>query len=137
MAAFLGCILLLADLRKRKRAMSRMKVATGVVRTMKTHQLGYNRVRQQRSRTEVDVEFSVNGQTYRCVDLYLFGDNGHITDVGTKFDFPPGQQVGVYYDPENPKLNALVFNAPSSLLVWIVAGIGAVFMIIAALAEMR
>ena len=112
--------------------MARMKVAKGVVRVMKTHKTGYTSTGTPRWRTEVDVEFSVNGQTYRCTDLYLFGGNGHVSDVGTKFDFPEGQGVGVYYDPENPRLNAMVFNGPSYFMTILAACLGILFAVYAA-----
>ena len=134
MAAFVWSALLWSALQRKKRAMPRMKVAMGVVRTMKTRKTGVSRHGTQRSYTDVDVEFAVDNRSYRCVDLYLFGGNGHVGDVGKKFDFPPGHIVGVYYDPENPKLNAMVFNGPSHFMCLFAAGMGVLFMILAATA---
>ena len=108
-----------------------MVVTTGTVRELETL-LTSREAGMVRSTTLVQVDFSVDGKPYTCRTLHLFAGNRHVGDVGKKFDFPPGQQVGVYYDPHNPRLSALVIDRPSFSSAYITVGVAVMFAIMAA-----
>lgn len=115
------------------RAVPRMVVTTGVVRELETV-LASREAGQVRSFTLVQVDFAVDGKPYCCRTLHLFAGNRHVGDVGKKFDFPPGQRVGVYYDPADPRLSALVIDKPSMSSAYIAVGMAVIFAILAAVA---
>lgn len=120
--------LLWREVRRVKQALPRLVVTTGAVRELESV-LTSREVTRIRSQTLVNVEFVVDGKSYCCRNLYLFAGNRHIGDVGKKFDLPPGQQVGVYYDPIDPRISALIVDAPrfgSSMIAIAVAVIFAV-----------
>lgn len=117
-------------IRGKHHALPRMRVATGVVRTLESV-LTDRRQPTVKSQTLVQVDFSVGGKTYCCRDLYLFRGNWHLGDVGNKYDFNPGQQVGVYYDPSDPRRSALKLDEPDySSVTWILV-IAAILAIVA------
>lgn len=102
---------LFLEVRRVQRALPRFVVTTGVVRELKS--LLVNRAAGSvRSVTLVQVDFSVAGKPFCCRTLHLFAGNRHVGDVGQKYDFPPGQEVGVYYDPADPRRSALVLDKP-------------------------
>ncbi len=108
-----------------------MVVTTGVVRELETV-LTSREVGRVKSTTLVHVDFQVDGKPYTCRTLHLFEGNRHHGDVGKKFDFPPGQEVGVYYDPHNPRLNALVLDRPTFGSTYMCLGMAGLFAIMAA-----
>ncbi len=118
------------ETRAKARAIPRLVVTTGVVRELESL-LVDRRAGTVNSQTLVQVDFNVGEKSYRCCDLYYFSGNRHVGDVGKKFDFPPGQQVGVYYDPEDPRRNALIIDRPSYSSAVIAAVVGAVLLLVA------
>jgi hypothetical protein len=125
--------LLSRETRRTARAVPRMVVTTGIVRELETV-LTSREAGLVRSFTVVQVDFAVDGKPFCCRTLHLFAGNRHVGDVGKKYDFPPGQQVGVYYDPQDPRLNALVIDKPSLSSAYIGVGLALVFAIMAAVA---
>lgn len=126
-------LLLLRERRQLVRAVPRMVVTSGTVRELSTV-LTSREAGSIRSQTIVHVEFTVDGKPYRCHTLHLFMGNRHVGDVGKKYDFPPGQIVGVYYDPEDPRRNALVIDTPRRGPAVIVFAVAAIFAVMAAFA---
>lgn len=116
--------------RRTKRAVPRMLLTTGVVRELET--VLVNRASGSvRSTTLVQVDFVVDGKTYTCRSLRLFEGNRHLGDAGKKFDFPPGHEVGVFYDPIDPRRSALILDeSRQGSTVWAVV-MGIIFVIIA------
>lgn len=122
------------ETRAKARAIPRLVVARGVVRELESL-LVDRHVTQVRSQTLVQVDFDVAGKSYCCRDLYYFGGNRHVGDVGKKFDVAPGQHVGVYYDPEDPRRSALIIDRPRYGGAVIAAVFGAAFLVGAASAH--
>lgn len=130
LACLVIAYLLSRETRQTAKALPRMVVTTGVVRELETL-LTSREAGQVRSTTLVQVDFVVDGTTHTCRTLHLFAGNRHFGDVGKKYDFPPGQQVGVHYDPRNPRLSALVIDRPSFSSAYIAVGMAVVFAIMA------
>lgn len=128
--SFMVALALMREVRRKRRALCRLVVTTGVVRELGTT-TNYNNTGGRRGTTSVDVEFVVNGQAFRCQQLHFFSGNSHVGDVGKKYDFPPGQEVGVYYDSANPRLNALIVDQPRHHSAVIAAITGIVFLTLA------
>ena len=99
------------EIRRTHRALPRMQVTTGVVGELESVLFDRNRD-HVRSQTLVRVAFTVDGTEYCCRTLYLFRGNQHVGDVGKRFDFQPGQRVGVHYDPADPRRSALIVDTP-------------------------
>ena len=129
-ASLLVAFVLWLEDRRKVRAVPRLVVTTGVVKELESL-LVDRRASNIRSQTLVQVDFSVGGKSYCCRDLYYFAGNRHVGDVGKKFDFKPGQQVGLYYDPEDPRLSALIVDRPRYDNAVIAIIVGAVFVVIA------
>ncbi len=119
------------EVRRMERAVPRMVVTTGVVRELESVLIN-REAGSVRSATLVQVDFSVAGKTYCCRDLHFFAGNRHFGDVGKKYNFPPGQQVGVYYDPADPRRSALILDKPRYDTVVIAVVLGVIFAIMAA-----
>jgi hypothetical protein len=130
LGSFIVAVALLREIRRKQRALSRLIVTTGTVRELGTT-THYNNTGGRRGITAVRVDFAVGGQMFRCQQLYLFAGNSHVGEVGQKFDFPPGQEVGVHYDPTDPRVNALIVDQPRFHSVVIAAITGIVFMVLA------
>jgi hypothetical protein len=128
--SFSVALLLWLEVRRTQRALPRLVVTTGVVRELESV-LTDRAAASIKSATLVQVDFSVAGKAYCCRRLRLFSGNWHRGDVGEKFDFPPGQQVGVFYDPEDPRRSALILDMPRYDTPVIAAIIGLVFVIMA------
>ena len=128
--SFLFAFGLWRENRRKLRALPRLVVTTGVVRELESL-LVERGPASVRSQTLVQVDFDVGGKNYCCRDLYYFSGNRHVGDVGKKFDFAPGQQVGVHYDPKDPRLSALIIDRPRYDNAVIAAGIGAVLLLLA------
>ena len=126
-------VFLWVKLQRRKRALPRLVVVTGVVREMRTEHT-VTTTGGRRGLTTVNVDFVVGGVPYVCRNLWIFSDNNHVGDVGTKYDFPAGQEVGLYYDPADPRLCALIVDQPRYFpFIW--AGLcGVMFTVLAVLA---
>ena len=135
-ASFLVALALWRETHRKVLARPRLVVATGVVRELESLLVERHAV-TVRSQTLVQVDFSVGGQSYCCRDLHYFTGNRHVGDVGKKFDFSPGQQVGVYYDPEDPRRSALIVDQPRYDTAVIAAVIGAVLLLLALLKSGR
>jgi hypothetical protein len=118
------------EVRRTQRAVPRLIVTTGVVRELESV-LTERAAASVKSATLVQVDFSVAGKSYCCRTLRLFAGNRHIGDVGKKFDFPPGQQVGVYYDPEDPRRNALLVDKPRYDMPVVAVTMGVFFAVLA------
>lgn len=118
------------EIRRAHRALPRMVTTTGVVRELESVLSDRNRD-HVRSETLVRVEFSVGGKDYCCRTLYLFRGNQHVGDVGKKYDFQPGQRVGVYYDSSDPRRCALLLDKPRYDTVIILLIAAAVLAVIA------
>ena len=129
-ASVLVAFVLWLEERRKVRAVPRLVVTTGVVKELESL-LVDRRATHVRSQTLVQVDFNVGGKSYCCRDLYYFAGNRHVGDVGKKFDFKPGQQVGVYYDPEDPRRSALIIDRPRYDSAVIAIIFGAVFVVIA------
>ncbi len=109
-----------------------MIVTTGIVREMNST-LSDRRAAQVKSTTYVNVEFVAHGKTYVCRTLRLFSGNWSYGDVGKKYDFSPGQRVGVYYDPTDPRRSALILDKPSYASVYFTIIFAAIFGLMAVL----
>ena len=109
--SLLVAFLLWLEVRRTRQAVPRLVVTTGVVRELESI-LTSREAGAVKSTTLVQVDFSVGGKTYCCRTLQLFAGNRHVGDVGKKFNFPPGQEVGVYYDPSDPRRSALILDQP-------------------------
>lgn len=121
------------EMQRIQRALPRFVVTTGEVRELETV-LVDRAVGSVRSVTLVQVDFSVAGKSYCCRTLQLFAGNRHVGDVGKKYDFPPGQKVGVHYDPADPRRSALIVDKPrqdTAVIAVIVAVIFAVLAVVA------
>ena len=123
--------LLSREVRKTIRAVPRMVCTSGVVKELNTV-LTSREAGKIRSFTVVNVDFEVAGKPYSCRTLFLFAGNRHVGDVGKKYDFPPGQTVGLYYYPEDPRLNALIIDRPDYGLAVIAVVMTVIFGIMAA-----
>ncbi|HEX2862052.1 MAG TPA: DUF3592 domain-containing protein [Lacunisphaera sp.] len=130
LGSFALAVILSQETRRKKQAVPRMVVTTGVVRELATV-ITDRRAWHVRSQTIVEVDFRVRDQAYVCRTLHLFLGNRHVGDVGKKYDFPPGQQVGVHYDPSNPNLNALVLDQPRQEGAVIAVVLGVLFAVMA------
>ena len=108
---FVLAVALWRKLQRKRRALARLVVTTGIVREMKTvHAL--SNAGNKWGHTVVKVEFVVAGVPYVCRELWFFAGNVHRRDVGTLYDFPAGQEVGLYYDTADPKLCAMMVDQP-------------------------
>ena len=127
-AGAIACVLIAFGLwietRRNARALPRMRVCRGIVRELESVLTDRNRG-EVRSQTLVRVDFSVEGKTYCCRTLYLFCGNRHVGDVGKKFDLQPGQSVGLYYDPADPRRSALLLDKPryDTVIIFLVAAV--------------
>lgn len=111
LAFYVLAVVLWRKLRRKRQALPRLIVTTGVVREMRTqHRLTKSGMKQ--GFTIVNVDFAVAGAPYVCRDLWFFHGNDHARDVGTLYDFPAGKEVGLYYDPADPRLCALIVDKP-------------------------
>lgn len=128
--AFLVAISMLWDINARKRALPRLIVTTGKVRELDTS-VWYNKTGGKQGFTRVHVDFTVNGRAHLCQRLWFFAGNRHASDPGKLYSFPPGTEVGVYYDPENPRCNALVLDQPRHGVAVIAAVVGLFFVALA------
>lgn len=128
--SFLVAFFLWLEVRRTERALPRFKLTTGVVRELESV-LVDREPGSVKSSTLVQVEFSVGGESYCCRTLHLFAGNRQIGDVGKKYDFPRGQQVGVYYDPADPRRSALIVDRPRHDTSVIAAIVGVIFVIMA------
>ena len=130
-AALVFAFLHWLEIRRTARALPRMTVTTGVARELESL-LSNREAGSVKSTTLVKVEFSVGGKIYTCRTLRLFQGNWSRGDVGKKFDFPPGQQVGVYYDPHDPRRSALMLDKPRYDSVGFTVLFAGIFVILAA-----
>ena len=119
------------EARRTQQAVPRLRVVTGRVRELESV-LSDRNAGHVRSTTLVAVEFQVNGRPYCCRTLKLFAGNRHVGDVGGKYNFTAGQQVGVYYDPEDPRRSALIIDKPRHDMVVIALVLAAAFAVMAA-----
>jgi len=132
--SLLLALLIWLETRRLQRALPRLVLTTGVVRELESV-LVDRAVGSVRSATLVQVDFSVAGKPYCCRTLQMFAGNRHVGDVGKKYDFPPGQQVGVHYDPLDPRRNALILDKPrydTAVIAVILAVIFAIFAVVKA-----
>lgn len=132
-ASLVAAVVFWFETRRMQRAVPRMIVTTGVVKEMNSI-LSDRRASHVRSTTIVNVEFVVSGKTYVCRTLRLFSGNWSFGDVGKKFDLAPGQQVGVYYDPTDPRRSALIRDKPTYNSVYCAIIFAAIFGVMAAVA---
>lgn len=114
---------MLWDINARKRAVPRLIVTTGTVRELDTS-VWYNKSGAKQGFTRVHVDFTVNGQKHLCQRLWFFAGNRHASDPGKLYSFPPGTEVGVHYDPADPRRNALVLDQPRHGVAVITTGVG-------------
>ena len=128
--SILFAIILWLEIRRTERALPRLVVTTGVVRELESVLVDRSAV-SVKSATLVQVDFSVGGKPYCCRTLHLFAGNRQPGDVGKKYDFPAGQQVGVYYDPTDPRRSALILDKPRYDTPVIAVGVAIVFAILA------
>jgi len=135
-ASFLVALALWRETRRKVRARPRLVVAVGVVRELESLLVERHQA-NVRSQTLVQVDFRVGGKSYCCRDLHYYTGNRHVGDVGKKFDFPPGQQVGVHYDPQDPRRSALILDKPRYDTAVIAAAVGAVLLLLAFLKSGR
>ena len=126
-------VVLWRKLHRKLRALPRLVVTTGVVKEMRTqHRLTKSGTKQ--GFTLVNVDFKVAGVSYVCRDLWLFHGNDHTRDVGALYDFPAGKEVGLYYDPADPRVCALMIDRPSHFpYIWAFL-CGVMFTVLAVLA---
>lgn len=115
--ALIAAVATVVGIRRISARVPHLKVVTGRVATLATS------IAHLRSSivttTDVDVPFAVDGQTYRCRTLKLFGGNKHMPVPKVLPQMPPGSEVGVYYDPANPKRCALMLDKPSyAVAIW-------------------
>ena len=129
-ASFLIAVLLWLEVRRTQRALPRMLVTTGIVRELESVLVDRSAA-SVRSATLVQVDFPVAGKSHCCTTLNLFAGNRHVGDVGKKYNFAPGQQVGVYYDPVDPRRSALILDKPRFDSAVITAVVGVIFAILA------
>ena len=59
------------------------------------------------------MDFAVGSATYTCGTLKLFVGNDHLGSAPAEWDRPPGTPVGVWYDPADPNVNALIVDRPT------------------------
>lgn len=120
------------EVRRTTRALPRMVLTIGVVRELETV-LVNREAGSVRSSTLVQVDFLVEGKPYCCRTLQLFAGNRHVGDVRKQFNLSPGQEVGVYYDPADPRRSALILDRPRHDSAVFALGVGVVFAILAVL----
>ena len=114
--ALLVAILLFREVVTRKRALPRLLVTTGIVREFDTV-VTPDRSGGKRGLTRVHVDFTAG--------------NRHGRDPGKAYTFPAGTEVGVHYDPADPRCNALIVDEPRYGVAVIAAAVGALFLVLA------
>ena len=122
--ALLVAAMLFREVVIRKRALPRLNVTTGVVRKLDTI-VTPDRSGGKCGLTHVHVDFLVNGQNFVCDRLWFFAGNRHGRDPGKAYTFPTGTEVGVHYDPADPRCNALIVDAPRYGVAVIAGAVGA------------
>lgn len=118
------------QLQRKRGARPRLVVTVGVVQEMRTvHSLSMGG--NKRGHTVVRVDFTVAGVPYVCRELWFFAGNVHGRDVGPLYDFPPGKEVGLYYDTADPKLCAMMVDQPRYFpFIW-AGAMGVLFVVLA------
>lgn len=130
LGALLVAALLLREIAIRKRALPRLVLTTGVVHKLDTI-VTPDQSGGKRGLTHVHVDFVVNGRSHVCDRLWFFAGNRHGRDPGKAYTFPAGAEVGVHYDPADPRCNALIVDQPRYGVAVIAAAVGALLVALA------
>lgn len=129
LGALLVAAMLFREIATRKRALPRLVVTTGIVRKLDTL-VTPDRSGGKRGLTHVHVDFVVNGRNFVCHRLWFFAGNRHGGDPGKVYTFPAGTEVGVHYDPADPRCNALIVDQPRHGVAVIAAAVGALLLVL-------
>ena len=124
----LGIGLLVNTLRKRA-ALPRLRQIIGRVNEMETVEFAQAGTMVRRTEQHVDVTFFVEGRACRCRRMYLFSDGYRMGGAAPAINLAPGSAVMVHYDPQNPRLCALLVDKPRwfGAIALMVAGLGFLF----------
>ncbi len=111
------------DVQRKKRALSRLAIVTGVVRTLQTT-FWSDTEGIGKGTTSVAVSFTVGSTDYTCRTLHFFFGNDHVGRQQADWDRPPGTPVGVWYDTANPDISALIVDRPTYARPVVALGLG-------------
>ena len=120
--------ILITTLRKRA-ALPRLRQIIGRVNKMETLEMAQAGSLTRRTAQIVNVTFFVEGEEYRCRRMYLFHDGNRTGGNAPPINLSAGSAVMVHYDPQNPKLSALVVDTPRWFgMIWaLILGLGFLF----------
>lgn len=119
----------LVILLRKRAALPRLRQIIGRVNLMETVDTTDTGSVVRETAQVVNVTFFVDGTEYRCRRLYLFHSGNRVGGNAPPLNLSAGTAVMVHYDPQNPKISALLVDKPRifSVIWFLVIGLGFLF----------